>query len=101
VHNTNSTQYPALPTSGPYTATETINCQGKVIMPGLVNAHTHIPMTLMRGLNDDLRLDVWLGYLMPVEREFVTPEFRQAGGARRLRRDDSLRCDVVRRYVLF
>ena len=40
-------------------------------MPGLVNAHTHIPMTLLRGLNDDLRLDVWLGYLMPLEREFV------------------------------
>lgn len=48
-------------------------------MPGLVNAHTHIPMTLMRGLNDDLRLDVWLGYLMPVEREFVTPEFVKLG----------------------
>ena len=48
---------------------------GQVIMPGLVNAHTHVPMTLLRGLNDDLRLDVWLGYLMPLEREFVTPEF--------------------------
>jgi 5-methylthioadenosine/S-adenosylhomocysteine deaminase len=52
---------------------------GQVIMPGLVNAHTHIPMTLLRGLNDDLRLDVWLGYLMPVEREFVTPEFVKLG----------------------
>ncbi len=29
-------------------------------MPGLVNAHTHVPMTLLRGLADDLRLDVWL-----------------------------------------
>ncbi|MCB9421658.1 MAG: amidohydrolase, partial [Ardenticatenaceae bacterium] len=48
-------------------------------MPGLVNAHTHIPMTLLRGLNDDLRLDVWLGYLMPLEREFVTPEFVKLG----------------------
>jgi 5-methylthioadenosine/S-adenosylhomocysteine deaminase len=36
-------------------------------------------MTLLRGLNDDLRLDVWLGYLMPVEREFVTPEFVRLG----------------------
>jgi len=62
-----------------YTAPETIDCQGKVIMPGLVNAHTHIPMTLLRGLNDDLRLDVWLGYLMPLEREFVTPEFVKLG----------------------
>ncbi|MBK9613742.1 amidohydrolase family protein [Candidatus Amarobacter glycogenicus] len=62
-----------------YTAPEIINCQGKVIMPGLVNAHTHVPMTLLRGLNDDLRLDVWLGYLMPLEREFVTPDFVKLG----------------------
>lgn len=58
---------------------ETVDCRGQVIMPGLVNAHTHVPMTLLRGLNDDLRLDVWLGYLMPVEREFVTPEFVKLG----------------------
>ena len=45
-------------------------------MPGLVNAHTHVPMTLLRGLADDLRLDVWLmGYMLPVEREFVNPDF--------------------------
>jgi 5-methylthioadenosine/S-adenosylhomocysteine deaminase len=36
-------------------------------------------MALLRGLNDDLRLDVWLGYLMPLEREFVTPEFVKLG----------------------
>src|SRR5687767_2456347 len=59
-----------------YAAAETIDCQGRVLMPGLVNAHTHAPMTLLRGLADDLRLDVWLmGYMMPVEREFVRPEF--------------------------
>ena len=62
-----------------YRAAEAVNCADTVIMPGLVNAHTHIPMTLMRGLNDDLRLDVWLGYLMPVEREFVTPDFVKLG----------------------
>ena len=57
-----------------YEAKEVIDCAGKVLMPGLVNAHTHVPMTLLRGLADDLRLDVWLmGYIMPVEREFVTP----------------------------
>jgi hypothetical protein len=45
-------------------------------MPGFVNAHTHVPMTLVRGLADDLKLDVWLmGYIMPVEREFVSPDF--------------------------
>ena len=63
-----------------YIARETIDCQGRVVMPGLVNAHTHVPMTLMRGLADDLRLDVWLlGYMMPVEREFVSPDFVRLG----------------------
>ena len=62
-----------------YTAREVVNCQGRIIIPGLINAHTHIPMTLFRGLHDDLRLDVWLGYLMPLEREFVTPEFVRLG----------------------
>jgi 5-methylthioadenosine/S-adenosylhomocysteine deaminase len=63
-----------------YTATEIIDCGGKLLMPGLVNAHTHVPMTLLRGLADDLRLDVWLlGYMMPVEREFVSPDFVRLG----------------------
>jgi 5-methylthioadenosine/S-adenosylhomocysteine deaminase len=58
----------------------TIDCRGRVVMPGLVNAHTHVPMTLLRGLADDLRLDVWLmGYMMPVEREFVSPDFVRLG----------------------
>jgi 5-methylthioadenosine/S-adenosylhomocysteine deaminase len=61
-------------------ARQIVDCQGKVLMPGLVNAHTHVPMTLLRGLADDLRLDVWLmGYMMPVEREFVTPDFVDLG----------------------
>ena len=63
-----------------YSANETIDCGGKVLMPGPVNAHTHVPMTLLRGLADDLRLDVWLmGYMLPVEREFVSPEFVRLG----------------------
>ncbi len=63
-----------------YPEAEIIDCGGKVLMPGLVNAHTHVPMTLLRGLADDLRLDVWLlGYMMPVEREFVSPDFVQLG----------------------
>ena len=63
-----------------YSAKESIDCRGKILMPGLVNAHTHVPMTLLRGLADDLRLDVWLmGYMLPVEREFVSPEFVRLG----------------------
>ena len=65
---------------GRYESAETVDCRGRVVMPGLINAHTHAPMTLLRGLADDLRLDVWLmGYMMPVEREFVTPEFVALG----------------------
>ncbi|HET6846032.1 MAG TPA: amidohydrolase family protein [Anaerolineales bacterium] len=65
-----------------YSGLESIDCGGKVLMPGLINAHTHVPMTLLRGLADDLRLDVWLmGYMMPVEREFVSPEFVRLGTA--------------------
>lgn len=57
-----------------------LDCEKRVILPGFINAHTHVPMTLLRGLADDLRLDVWLnGYMMPVEREFVTPEFVRLG----------------------
>ena len=67
---------------GNFQASEMIDCGGKILMPGLVNAHTHVPMTLLRGLADDLRLDVWLmGYIMPVEREFVTPEFVHLGAS--------------------
>ena len=65
---------------GQYEAAETIDCSGQYIMPGLINAHTHVPMTLLRAMADDLRLDVWLmGYIMPVEREFVSPEFVKLG----------------------
>ncbi|MFN8530909.1 MAG: amidohydrolase family protein [Anaerolineae bacterium] len=63
-----------------YSSDNVVDCTGKYIIPGLVNAHTHAPMTLLRGLADDRRLDVWLmGYMMPVEREFVSAEFCRLG----------------------
>jgi 5-methylthioadenosine/S-adenosylhomocysteine deaminase len=65
-----------------YAPEDIVDCSGKVLMPGLVNAHTHVPMNLLRGLADDLRLDVWLlGYVMPVERQFVNPDFVRLGTA--------------------
>jgi 5-methylthioadenosine/S-adenosylhomocysteine deaminase len=68
------------PIAGDYAPSETIDCKERVVMPGLINAHTHAPMTLLRGLADDLRLDVWLlGYMMPVERAFVRPDFVALG----------------------
>lgn len=66
--------------TGAYTSEICMDCKGKVVMPGFINVHTHVPMTLLRGLSDDLRLDVWLlGYMMPVEREFVSPDFVSLG----------------------
>ena len=59
-----------------YGAEQRVDCGNAVLMPGLINTHGHAPMTLLRALADDLRLDVWLmGYMMPVESEFVTPHF--------------------------
>ena len=89
------------PEAQDYHAADTIDCHGRVVMPGLVNAHTHVPMALLRGLADDLRLDVWLmGYMMPVEREFVSPEFvrlgTRLGCAEMIRSGDHL----LRRHVL-
>jgi 5-methylthioadenosine/S-adenosylhomocysteine deaminase len=63
-----------------FQAKETVDCRGGALIPGLVNAHTHVPMTLLRGMADDLRLEVWLlGYMWPVEREFVSPDFCRLG----------------------
>jgi 5-methylthioadenosine/S-adenosylhomocysteine deaminase len=51
-----------------------------VLLPGLVNSHTHAPMTLLRGYADDLELHVWLrDHIWPAEREFVGPEFVRDG----------------------
>lgn len=59
-----------------FTARETVDCRGCAIIPGLINAHAHVPMSLLRGLVADQQLDVWLfGYMFPVESRFVDPEF--------------------------
>lgn len=51
-----------------------------VLLPGLVNAHTHAPMTLLRGYADDMELHVWLKeHIWPAEHEFVGPGFVRDG----------------------
>jgi 5-methylthioadenosine/S-adenosylhomocysteine deaminase len=63
-----------------FQATEVVDCRGCAVLPGLINAHAHIPMSLLRGLVADVQLDVWLfGYMFPVESTFVTPEFVRSG----------------------
>jgi 5-methylthioadenosine/S-adenosylhomocysteine deaminase len=55
---------------------EHIGLADHILLPGLVNAHTHAAMSLMRGIADDLPLDVWLEqHIWPHEREFVAPDF--------------------------
>ena len=59
---------------------DTIDAAGGVIMPGLINTHTHAPMVLFRGLADDLALMDWLQkYIFPAEAKTVSPEFVRAG----------------------
>jgi len=51
-----------------------IDARGGIIMPGLVNCHTHVPMSMFRGLADDLPLDVWLNeHIFPAEAEQINP----------------------------
>ncbi len=57
-----------------------LDLPGHALIPGLINAHTHAAMTLMRGLADDLPLMEWLqGHIWPAEQRWVSPEFVQAG----------------------
>jgi 5-methylthioadenosine/S-adenosylhomocysteine deaminase len=63
-----------------FSASDTIDATGAVVMPGLINTHTHAPMVLYRGLADDLALMDWLQkYIFPAEAKTVSPEFVRAG----------------------
>ena len=59
-----------------YRAVRTVSRPEGALLPGLVNAHTHNPMSLLRGVADDLPLMEWLqGHIWPVEAEVIGPEF--------------------------
>ena len=63
-----------------YSAAQTLRGEDRIVMPGLVNGHSHAAMTLLRGVADDLALMDWLNnYIFPAEVEFVDPEFVRIG----------------------
>jgi 5-methylthioadenosine/S-adenosylhomocysteine deaminase len=71
---------PAAEIHSHHTARETLSGDGRVVMPGLVNGHTHAAMSLLRGLADDLALMDWLtNYMFPAEVQFVDAEFVRIG----------------------
>ncbi|MCY7377238.1 MAG: amidohydrolase [Pyrinomonadaceae bacterium] len=63
-----------------FKAKQTIDATGKVIIPGLINTHTHLPMVLFRGIADDLDLQEWLTkFIFPAEAKNVTEDFVRVG----------------------
>jgi 5-methylthioadenosine/S-adenosylhomocysteine deaminase len=63
-----------------YQASQTINATRKLVLPGFINGHTHVPMTLFRGLHDDVTLNDWLyKYIFPAEKENVNEDFVRWG----------------------
>ncbi|HET7113800.1 MAG TPA: amidohydrolase [Pyrinomonadaceae bacterium] len=82
-----------------YTSRQRVVATGKVITPGLINGHTHVPMVLFRGLADDLDLQEWLTkYIFPAEARNVTEEFVRVGArlglAEMIRGGTTTYCDM-------
>ena len=65
---------------GKYAAAQMIDATGKLVLPGFINGHTHVAMTLFRGLHDDVTLNDWLyKYIFPAEAKNVNEEFVRWG----------------------
>ncbi len=63
-----------------YSGDEKKNLNSKIVIPGLINTHTHVPMVLFRGLADDLPLKEWLeNYIWPMENKMIDKDFIKWG----------------------
>jgi 5-methylthioadenosine/S-adenosylhomocysteine deaminase len=66
--------------AGRYRAAQTIDARDQIVLPGLINTHTHAPMVMYRGLADDLALMEWLQkYIFPAEARTVSPDMVRIG----------------------
>ena len=71
---------PRAEVEGRYHGAQTIDARGRLVLPGFINGHTHVPMTLFRGLHDDVTLHDWLyKYIFPAEAKNVNEEFVRWG----------------------
>jgi 5-methylthioadenosine/S-adenosylhomocysteine deaminase len=82
-----------------YAARDVIDARGRAVIPGLINGHTHVPMTLFRGIADDLDLNEWLTkFIFPAEAKNVNEEFVRAGAqlglAEMIRGGTTTYCDM-------
>jgi 5-methylthioadenosine/S-adenosylhomocysteine deaminase len=79
INGTKITQVGAWRPDG-WKATKFIDASDKIVIPGLINGHMHLPMSLFRGLADDLPFEEWLHkYILPLEGRLVSPEFVRLG----------------------
>jgi 5-methylthioadenosine/S-adenosylhomocysteine deaminase len=63
-----------------YQSAHVLDARGDLVLPGFINGHTHVPMTLFRGLHDDVTLNDWLyKYIFPAEAKNVNEEFVRWG----------------------
>jgi 5-methylthioadenosine/S-adenosylhomocysteine deaminase len=85
--------------AGRYRAPRTLDAGGGLLLPGLIDGHTHLPMTLFRGLADDLPLHTWLEqHVWPAEHQFLNPETvrwgARLGAAELIRSGVTTCCDM-------
>jgi len=76
-----------------FTAAERIDAAGCLVLPGLVNTHTHLAMTLIRGLADDVTLQGFLARVLPAEAQLLAP--KNVAAAVRLAVAESVRAGVT------
>lgn len=96
----NRNKITALGKGKPETTVNLIDAKGKIIIPGFVNAHTHLPMTMYRGIADDLPLKTWLeDHIWPAEAKHTNEE--NVRKASRLGMEEMIRTGTTTFYDMY